>query len=303
MLTRNRARRGVTLAELLVVMTILAIVGTVLVRVIVRQQRFYAGAAELMTSRGNLRELSAVLPSDLRSLSSVGGDIYAMTDSSIDFRRVVGSSVACQIPTPTGLIIMLPPASLGSRSAVTSWLSMPVVNDSVLVYDEGATSAVSDDSWRPYKITAITSSGGSCPTTTGFTATNAEAIGAYKLTLSGALVASVVQGAPIRFFRRAHYGFYRNAAGESYLGYFECPGGTCAAMQPIAGPFMDYVAGGGGLTFSFADSTGAATADRALVARVDVVARSRTRAPVTLTGNNRAYVTDSLAFTAALRNR
>jgi len=173
----------------------------------------------------------------------------------------------------------------------------------VLVYDEGATGGVNDDSWRAYKVVGVATSGSSCPTTTGFTATSAEATGGIKLTLSAALVATVIQGAPIRFYRRAHYGFYKNAAGESYLGYFECPGGVCAAMQPVAGPFMPYAAGSGGLTFSFADSTGAVTANRLQVARIDVVVRSKTRAPVALTGNNRAFVTDSLAFTAALRNR
>lgn len=296
-------RRGVTLVELLMVMVILGVVGMVVMRVVVRQQRFYAGAAELMSTRGSMRELSAVLPSDLRSLSSVGGDIYAMSDTSIDFRQMIGTSVACQIPTSTGLVIILPPLGLSSRSAISTWLSAPVVGDSVLVYDEGATAGVSDDSWRAYRVTALATSGSTCPTTTGFTRTSAEASGGMKLTLSGALVATVVQGAPIRFFRRAQYRFYGNMAGEYFLGYVTCPGGTCTTVQPISGPFLAYAAGAGGVQFTYSDSLGAATTNPLQVARINVVVRSKTRVPVAVSGDAREFVTDSLAFETALRNR
>ena len=47
--------------------------------------------------RNSLRDLGEAIPSDLRGISSVGGDIYAMSDSSVDFRLATGISVICSI--------------------------------------------------------------------------------------------------------------------------------------------------------------------------------------------------------------
>ena len=87
------------------------------------------------------------------------------------------------------------------------------------------------------------------------------------------------------------------------LGYYDCPGGTCGAITPIAGPFLPYAASGSGLQFAYYDSTGAVTAVKNRVARIDVVARAQTAAPVSLVGGAQSYVRDSLAFTVSLRNR
>jgi prepilin-type N-terminal cleavage/methylation domain-containing protein len=101
MLTTNLIRRahraGFTLVELLIAMTLMGIIGGAIVTLLLRQQRFYNGTNELIQTRQQIRQAAAMLPSDLRGISSVGGDIYAMTDSSIDFRSVFGSSVACTV--------------------------------------------------------------------------------------------------------------------------------------------------------------------------------------------------------------
>lgn len=299
--TSRGTRRGVTLAELLVVLVIMGIVGGVIMRVIVRQQRFYTSAAEITSTRADLRDLATVLPTDLRAISSSGGDIYSMTDSSIDFRLPVGVSAICQLGA--GLTsVVIPPSSLASRSGVTSWITAPVSGDSVLIYDEGASTATSDDVWRPYKITAAPTTA-SCPTTTRFTTTAAEAAAGVSLTISSALPATTPQGSSIVFFRRAHYALFTTTTGQVMLGYFDCPGGTCSAMTPVAGPFLPYSATKSGVKFAYYDSTGTATAVTTNVARIDVVVRAKTAAPVSLTDGTRSYLTDSLAFTVSLRNR
>lgn len=299
---RFSARRpGVTLAELLVVLVILGIVGGVIMRVIVRQQRFYASAAELTSTRADLRDLATVLPADLRGISSAGGDIYAMSDSAIDFRLPVGRSTVCVLGIG-GLSVVVPPATLASRSGVTTWLTAPVQNDSMLIYDEGPTTGAADDLWRPYKITAAPVAA-SCPTTTGFTATAAEAAAGSSITLNVALPGTSPVGAPIHFFRRAHYGLFLTGSGKTMLGYFDCPAGVCGAVTPVAGPFLPYAVTGSGIQFTYYDSTGAVTAVRTSVARIDVVVRAQTAAPVALSGGTRSYVRDSLAFTVSLRNR
>jgi hypothetical protein len=107
----------------------------------------------------------------------------------------------------------------------------------------------------------------------------------------------------IRLFRRAHYGFYREASGLWYLGYFDCPGGACAQMQPVAGPFRAYSASASGVRFAYFDSTGAATTNRNLVARVDVTLRTETTLPDRTPGLRGPTYQDSLNVVVALRNR
>ena len=296
---RRAARAGVSLAELLVVLVILGLVGSVIMRVVLRQQRFYASAAEITSTRADLRDLATALPSDLRAISSVGGDIYAMSDSSIDFRLTTGISAVCQIGAG---YVVVPPATLASRSGVTSWLSAPASGDSVLIYDEGATTAISDDAWRAYKITAAPVAA-SCPTSTLFTSTSAEASAGIKLTLSAALPAGSPQGSAMMFFRHAHYGLYLNAAGKTMLGYYDCPAGVCGSVTPMGGPFLPYAASGSGVEFTYYDSTGTVTTTKTNVARIDVAVRAQTAAPVALAGGTRSYLRDSLNFTVSLRNR
>ena len=294
----RRWRAGTTLVELLVALTIFGLIGAVIMRVLIRQQRFYSRAAEITAMRGNTREITTLLPTDLRAISSGGGDIYAMSDSSIDFRLPTGQAIICKVGIGT---VVVPPTTLASRSGVTSWTSTPVAGDSVLIYDEGATNSIQDDSWKAYKLTAAVALG-SCPTTTGFTATSAVGGAGILLTLAASPPATSPVGSMIRFFRHAHYSFYRTSTGDSYLGYYDCPGATCNALVPVSGPFMPYAASGSGIQFVYYDSTGAVTANRANVARIDVAVRAQTN-PVTVGDAARAAFIDSLTFSTALRNR
>lgn len=302
-LPHHRPRRGVTLIELLIVLVLLGLVAAMTVRMVSKQQRFYSGVAEIGTTRSNMRELSALLPADLRGISSIGGDIYSMSDSAIDFRLPTGQAVICTI-TPGGLSVTVAPLQVASRSAVTSWLSAPSAGDSVFIYDEGASSAVADDSWRPNKLLIAPTPASTCPTSTGLTLSGSEAAAGFTLTLATALPATTPPGSMIRFFRRAHYGLAKRGT-DWFLTYFDCPAGSCNTPSPTAGPFRPYdpLFGASGVQFRYVDSTGAATSVPARVARVDVVVRAQTRAPVALADGARAIVQDSLAFSTALRNR
>ncbi|HKG95313.1 MAG TPA: type II secretion system protein [Gemmatimonadaceae bacterium] len=299
---QRRARTGFTLPELLIVIVIFGVIAGALVTTIARQQRFYGATEQIVTMRGNMRDAVNLLPSDLRGLSRSGGDIYAMTDSSIDFRLPAGASAICTINTGR-TIVTVPPAQLASQSGVTSWLATPRAGDSLFVYDEGATTGTTDDSWRLYALTA-TPSAGTCPTTTGFTSTSTEAAAGVSLVLSGALPATVRLGASIRFFHKAHYSLYRAASGNWYVGFYECSAGTCPSLQAVSGPYLPYASsGGGGVRFTYFDSTGSATTNRALVSRIDVTTRAQTANPVAVTGSQREYYADSLSVSVALRNR
>jgi prepilin-type N-terminal cleavage/methylation domain-containing protein len=295
-----RRRAGFTLIELLVSLALFALVLAAVMGVLIRQQRFYASAADLIAVRTSLRELANTLPTDLRAISSGGGDIYAMSDSAIDFRLPSGASVVCSINAGRTQITV-PPVQLASRTGASGWVTAPVSGDSLFILDEGATTAAGDDSWPLFSITA-TPSAGACTT---FTGSAAEANASLTLNVSPALPATVVVGSAIRFFRHAKYKLYQPAGSTNwYLGYQECPGGVCGAMQAVSGPFLPYAAAGAsGLRFTYRDSTGAVTATPANVARIDVTVLAQTRSIVRMPGRADDYYRDSLVVSIALRNR
>ena len=305
MLIASRAHRaGFTLPEFLVVVVLLGVLGGVTTRVVMRQQQFYRGATEMMTVRTNLRELGGILPTDLRGLSSVGGDIYAMSDSAIEFRLPAGNSIVCSIG-PGRLTMVVPPTALVSRSDVTAWLNGPRLGDSLFVYDEGAGPTTSDDTWQLSTL-SLAPTAGVCPTSSGYTGSLSEATAALTLTLASALNTGVVPGSVIRFFRHARYKLFQPSTGSGwYLGYVDCPGGVCGALQAVAGPFLPYsaTASATGLRLVYRDSTDAVTTTRANVARIDITARKQTANTVQMPGGSNDYYLDSLVVSVALRNR
>jgi prepilin-type N-terminal cleavage/methylation domain-containing protein len=300
----RRRRLGFTLVELMIVLVTFGLVAGAVVRILVRQQRFYSSATDLMNVRMNLRELAGVMPADLRGISSVGGDIYAMSDTTIDFRLSRGVGVICSIGVGRTTFVV-PPTSLASRSGIATWLSSPASGDTAFVYDEGLTSMIADDSWQKVAVTAAVGVG-TCPITSGFTSTAAEAAASYTFTVSPALSAGVVNGSVVRFYNRAKYKLFQPTAGGSwYLGYLECPGAVCTTMQAVAGPFQPYSATTSltGLRFVYRDSTGAVTATKTSVARIDITVRAQTQNKINTPGRPYDYYRDSLVFSVAVRNR
>jgi prepilin-type N-terminal cleavage/methylation domain-containing protein len=296
--------RGFTLTEMLFVLVIFGLVAGATMRIIVRQQKFYASTTDLIAMRNALRDVSEAVPSDLRGISSVGNDIYQMTDSSIKFRLATGISVICSIGV-TRLTAVIPPTTLSTNSAITTWITAPTTGDTAFVYNEGASTATTDDSWQQTPVTAALAVG-SCPTASGYTTTSTEAAAAQTITFGTALAANVVTGSVIRFYRTAKYSLYQPAGSSAwYLGYQDCPGATCSSIQPVAGPYLAYStsAASTGLRFVYRDSTGAVTATPALVARIDIIAKAQTEQPIRMPGRPEAYFSDSVVVTVALRNR
>src|SRR5438128_12338071 len=93
--THSTRRAGFTLVELIITMVLVSFVAGAIVKLLLRQQRFYNSTTDLIQTRQQIRQAAAMLPSDLRGISSVGGDIYAMSDSALEFRSVFGSPVVC----------------------------------------------------------------------------------------------------------------------------------------------------------------------------------------------------------------
>ena len=301
---RIARRRGFTLVQMISTMVVFGLVAGTTVRIIVRQQRFYIGSAQMISVRTNLRDAAGVLSTDIRGISSVGSDIYAMSDSAIDFRLPSGLATICSIGVGRTTVV-IPPVTLTSRSAVTSWTTAPVNGDTAFVYSEGAGPTTADDSWQLVALSAAPIAG-VCPTTSGFTSTAGEVAASLTLTVTPALAAGVAQGSVIRFYRRAKYKLYQPTTnGAWYVGYLDCPGGTCGTLQAVAGPYLPYsaTASATGLRFVYRDSTGAVTATRANVARIDITARTQTLDAVRMPGRAVDYYRDSVVVSVALRNR
>jgi type II secretory pathway pseudopilin PulG len=322
MLTHNRQsplaprpRRGFTILEFLVVFTMLSVVGGAVTMVLMRQQRFYTNTSALTENRAQLRQALNVMPLDLWSASSVGGDVYAMTDSSIDFRAITGASVVCVNNTNSSYIV-LPPVKLAKGTTLTAWVNKPVVGDSILVYNDSTSSATArDDRWDKFEITAVDTiigniSGG-CTTASFYTQVADLVPGnpSYQLKLSPLQSKRILSGAPVRIFRRVRYSLFKDTDNKWYLGYYDCLKGrtpVCTATKPVSGPFQPYAlpsAGTSGLTFTYYDSTGAATADRFKVARMNVIVRAVPEFAMTDNFYAANAFQDSLRFDIALRNR
>lgn len=303
--TPRTPRAGFTLIELLVTMVLLSVVMGSMMMVLTRQQRFYAGIGGVVQTRGQVRQALGLLPGELRALSPSQGDIYAMTDSSIEFRAITGSSILCWKSSSTTLI--LPPLSLARGNTLTTWLIKPVAGDSILILNDSTSTSLADDGWQARRLTAVDSVTGflGCSSFTKYTTTADGTKQSFKLTLGSSISSNVKTGAPIRFFRKVHYSFYKTPSGQWFLGFYDClPTRTpnCSAILPVSGPYRPYASaasGTSGLTFAYYDSTGAPTTVRTAVARIDLVVRGESKRPIW----GSQLFNDSLALSIGVRNR
>jgi prepilin-type N-terminal cleavage/methylation domain-containing protein len=304
-------RAGFTLVELVIALVLVSAVAGAIVRLLVRQQRFYTSTTDLIQTRQQIRQAAAMLPSDLRGISSVGGDIYAMSDSSLEFRSVFGSSIVCA--NSAGKLSTVP-RTLAKGSAMTNWAALPSVGDSLIVYNDSTSPTGSNGVWVRMQITAVTAVTGNvasgCPTTSALVQASdlTTSNPSYQLTLSPAASSKIIVGAAMRFFRRVHYSIYQAADGSWYLGFYNCQTGrvpVCNTIQPLAGPFQPYDKNSttSGVQFAYYDSTGAAMNAPSQVARISLIVRGQSTGLLNLTGDGAVQFRDSLRMEVGLRNR
>jgi prepilin-type N-terminal cleavage/methylation domain-containing protein len=313
MLTAASPRRGLTLLELLISMVLLGLMGGLIIGFLLKQERFYAGANEILQTRTQVRQASVMMPSDLRSISSAGGDIYAMTDTSIEFRSTFGSSYLCKSDKGKSQLIV-PPVTLAKGSTLTAWTQVPTINDSLAVYVDSTSTAGKDDSWSFHKITAVgiafsDASPGCLSSTLLMKSTDVNAGNpSYYFTITPTQSGTVSTGAAVRFFKKVHYSLYIAADGFWYLGYYDCRTSrvpVCNPIQPIAGPLRQYLAAqpqSAGLRFAYYDSTGAVTANRLAVSRISILMQGEGAKTIQLAGGSPVNFRDSLRIEVGLRN-
>jgi hypothetical protein len=304
-----RSRPGVTLPELLIVMLLLTIVGTAMVRVMMKQQQYYKDATATAASRRELRLGSIVLPAEIRSISTAGGDIITMGENEITMLAATGSSVLCDRGPSGTVTFTIPPINLAHHQ-LTSFASAPVAGDTVFLYDENILKGSEDDVWRKFGIATVTSSAVACP---GPPFTD-PALDAPLLkrrivftVAPGNIQDSVKIGAIARFSRPVKYRIYQETSGAWYLGVQEHRNGAWQTTDALAGPFRPFAAGDAnpsGLQFRFYDTLGVRITDYTKVkdvGRIDVFLRTNAGSAA-VTERKGALLRDSVVMRVAIRN-
>src|SRR2546423_1113524 len=299
-------RRGFTLLELVVVLTILGAIGGTIGMLLLRQQRFYRGASELLYAREGVRDALGLLATDIRGIATAD-TVRLLADSAIEIFSNIGSSVVCHGVAENQ--VGLPPA-LSSGNTLTSFVTQPDTGDLALFYHA---SIANGSHWERHRIAGFgpRSPASTCPSPSAFASADLAAdVHAFQLTLEAPLTSEVALGAPIRFIRRGRYRLYHASDGDWYLGYRRCNAlgaSTCGSIQPLSGPYRPYSGdrSATGLLFDYFDAHGARlgwSSSPLEIARVDISARAESRQHLTVEG--RAYTpADSATLSIAIRNR
>ncbi len=297
--------RGFTLVEVMVALVLVGIVGISVTAALVRQQRFYSGATEVVAVHAQMRDAASILPMELRNISSSAGDISALSDSAIEFRFTYGSAIVCEV---AGATVTLPPATLSNGNVLASFLGDPDLGDTVFVYDSTAPAATP---WAAHAIISAPMAGTeSCRSPNPFVAAADDGAPRLRFGVSPALGSGSPPGSPVRFTRRVRYRLYQASTDRQwYLGHDEYRAGGWSGVQPVSGPYRPYAPGApttSGLYLRYFTSGGDAVTGIAAarsIARVEVIVNGRSSRMVSDGGPARAVFHDSLHTAVAIRNR
>jgi type II secretory pathway pseudopilin PulG len=302
----HRPGDGFILIELTVVLAIVGILGSAIGMTLIRQQRFYRSASELLYARASVRDAIELLATDVRG-TALADTVRVLADSAIEMFVNIGVSVVCE--REDAFEIGLPAAVSPRGNTLTSLLTPPDTGDLALFYRD---SVEGGSHWERHRISGFTrSSGASCPVASPFRPSEEATSGkGFVVTLSSPLSGHVTLGAPVRFIRRGRYSLYRAGDAEWYLGYRRCNAvgeSVCGAIQPSSGPYRGYStdAQSTGLRFEYFDAAGSrleANGSALKLARVVVTARTESRHRLMIEGRVRTP-SDSGTLSIAVRNR
>jgi prepilin-type N-terminal cleavage/methylation domain-containing protein len=278
-------RRGFTLAEIMIAMTLMLIVSGAAFKLLVTTQRLSRTQAERVSLQSNVRTGSLVVLNDLRDLNTVvagapdKNDILSIAASDITYRAMRGMGFICQAPAATQIRI--------ARSTFFGYRDPQPARDSVYFFVDGNPDTQVDDTWTSVPITAV-STGTACPGALG-----------SGITLTVANTPSLVGipvGTPVRVFEVMELKLHQ-ADGKSWLGARSVSAGE--AVQPVLGPLLD----GNGFQLQYLNAAGVETADRTLIKSIRITIRGRSDGAVNEGVQGRlTQAQDSLVTQVALRN-
>lgn len=296
---RLHSRSGVTLIELMVTLVVGGLALSLIAAISIREQRITADLADRSATISQLGDASAILPVDLRSLSSIAGDIREARDTSLEIRATIASAVVCDT---AGSNIILAPAMDGATT-YSSFLNPPAVGDTAWILSRVDTS----ESWRPHRIDDVrTAPAGSCrppgPLLTD------SALGRARVELRLDTAVAPIIGTPMRITRPLRYSLYRGSDGQWYLGQrdWNTTNLRFNTIQPIAGPFLPPSSG---LVFKYVDTgshpiaTPVANTRSIAMIHIDLRAATRGLQRALKSGRSPSRYVDSMGVWLLLRNR
>lgn len=279
-------RRGVSLAELLVALVLLALLGTAAMRTTITLGRQGVAVAEHAAVQGGVRTGMILARAELRELGrdEAGADLLRIHPDSVTFRAARGFGVTCAVFASQVRVRDAPPVPFSRLRAVAPG------RDSLLLFVDGDSTTAADDRWIALPVLAVGSAScGGAPALAVQTADLAAALPSGSLT-------DVVVGGPVRTFEVVRLAEYASG-GQRWLGLASLSGGE--SVQPVAGP-LD----GDGLTLEYLDAAGAAVADPLAVRsiRLTLVGSGERQVPAGWTGAARAVIAETVSTQVFLRN-
>lgn len=299
-LTRESPRAGYTLVELLIAVAILGIMGTMVAQLMMSQQRFFQRMSEQTGVRRELRTALGTLPTELRGVSTAGGDVASFGASSITFRSTIGTAFVCD--RSSGTSIDVPPVNT-ARTSTSNWVNTPAAGDTVFALRHDS-AGFSGDYWSAHRITGVSASTGLCLSSPYLDPMLDAGKARYRFAVTPALPDSVVSGSALRFTRTARYQLASQRSGKWYLQRQEVQSDVWTMPVVLSGPYMEPRSGGtSGFALAYFDSLGAAISpggDARRISRIDVALRT-----VGQSGSDQRVggVVDSVRFSIAMRNR
>jgi len=277
-------RRGFTLVEIMIAMTLMLIVGGAAFKLLVTTQRLSRSQAEQASLQSNVRMGSLVVLNDLRELNTVvagtadKNDILTIAANDITYRAMRGIGFICQAPTATQIRI--------TRSSFSGFRDPVAGRDGLYVFIDGDPDTEADDTWLPVAIAGV-ATGTACP----------GALGDITLTTPNtAGLVGIPVGTPIHIYEVMELKLHV-ADGKSWLGARSISAGE--AIQPVLGPLVD----GNGFQLEYLDAAGAITADRTAIKSIRITIRGISDGAVNPgVEGSPTYVQDSLVTQVALRN-
>lgn len=274
------ARRGISLVELLITMTLAGIVLSSVTMLMMRQARGYEKQRALTDAQETLRGASAVLGWELRHAATGESAPSAISANEVTFRSLTGTGVICGRHSTQPRIGLW--RTTGSFNTT--------VNDSALIWMIGR------DRWRVVKVTN-TGTGGtmgipSCNRWPG--SANPDIV--LEIAVTTKLdTASLFVGAPVRMYQRVRYAAFESG-GRWWLGRKV---GNAANWDQLTGPLLAPSAGG--LAFGYYDSLGVVTNVPARVAAIQYTLRAESQTAAPTPVGIRVLQKDSISTRVALR--
>jgi type II secretory pathway pseudopilin PulG len=237
-------RRAITLVELLVAITLGAVVLGTAASSVLRQQRAARRIAGMVVGAAQSGAASSLLLAELADLMPSADDLVAgeARDTALQLRAPVASGVACDSAVGRTRLAL----SDGDDLALGAVSSPPRAGDSLWWYSDESTS------WRARRITDAQSITAPCPLPMN------RPRHVMRLELADADVDTIPPGALLRVTRPLRYVLYRSGDGSWQLGLREWSDVTqrFAPPQPIAGPFARRLVSGERTGFRYFDAEG-----------------------------------------------